>query len=65
MNHRSFDSESTPEGEQTLISGVRPLTARDRLEAQMETPMRPRYLQKPCDLGLFDEAARRQLSLFD
>ena len=59
-----FQSEMTPDGEQTLIPGVRPITMRDRLEARMEAPLIPRKPQKPLDIGLFDEISRNQLSLF-
>ena len=65
----SLETEATPEGEQTLVPGVRPVTLRDRLEARMEAPMTPRRnpdaRQRPLDIGLFDEAARRQLDLMD
>jgi hypothetical protein len=59
-----FQSEMTPDGEQTLIPGVRPITMRDRLEARMEAPLVPRKPQKPLDIGLFDEIGRNQLELF-
>lgn len=61
--HKSA-TEPTPEGEQMLIPGVRPITTRDRLTLLMDAPMRPRAAQKPLDIGLFDEAARNQLDLF-
>ncbi|BCM17798.1 hypothetical protein [Mesorhizobium sp. J8] len=57
-------TEPTPEGEQMLIPGVRPVTTRDRLELAFAAPMRPRAPQKPLDIGLFDEAKRNQLDLF-
>ncbi|MER9925432.1 hypothetical protein NKJ84_21300 [Mesorhizobium sp. M0048] len=57
-------SEPTPQGEQMLIPGVRPITTRDRLTLLMDAPMRPRAAQKPLDIGLFDEASRNQLDLF-
>jgi hypothetical protein len=57
-------SEPTPEGEQTLIPGMRPVSARERIESQMAGPLRPRVPQKPLDVGLFDEGARNQLDLF-
>ncbi|MER9889853.1 hypothetical protein NKJ48_30125 [Mesorhizobium sp. M0114] len=57
-------TEPTPQGEQMLIPGVRPITARDRLALLMDAPMRPRAAQKPLDIGLFDEASRNQLDLF-
>ena len=57
-------SEPTPQGEQSLIPGVRPITDRARLEARLAAPLTPRVPQKPPTLGLFDEDARRQLDLF-
>lgn len=57
-------SEPTPEGEQTLVPGVRPISARERIEARMAAPLRPRVPQKPPTVGLFDEDARNQLNLF-
>lgn len=60
----SLQSEPTPEGEQTLVPGVRPVTTRERIEARMAAPLIPRKPQKPPDIGLFDLAARNQLDLF-
>jgi hypothetical protein len=57
-------TEMTPQGEQTLIPGVRPVTARDRLQARMDAPLEPRCRQKPLAIGLWDEDARNQLELF-
>ena len=57
-------SEPTPEGEQTLISGVCPITTRERLALLMAAPLAPRKPQKPLNIGLFDEDARNQLHLF-
>jgi len=60
--------EDTPEGVQTLVPGVAPVTLRERLEVMARQPMTPKrgpILQKPCDIGLFDEAARAQLDLID
>ena len=57
-------SEPTPEGEQTLVPGVAPISVRERLERLSEGPLLPRKLQKPLDIGLFDLAARNQLDLF-
>jgi hypothetical protein len=54
----------TPDGEQTLIPGVRPIALRDHLDARMEAPLVPRKPQKPLDIGLFDEIGRNQLELF-
>ncbi|KUM26731.1 hypothetical protein AU467_19560 [Mesorhizobium loti] len=59
-----LQSEPTPQGEQMLVPGVRPVTTRDRLELLTAAPMRPRAAQKPLDIGLFDEAKRNQLDLF-
>jgi hypothetical protein len=60
----AYQSEPTPEGEQTLIPGVRPISQRERIEALMAAPLGPRGPQKPLDIALFDEDARNQLSLF-
>jgi hypothetical protein len=57
-------SEMTPIGEQTLIAGVKPITARDRLQCRMEAPLQPRCRQRPLTVGLWDEDARNQLELF-
>lgn len=57
-------AEVTPEGEQILIPGVRPIGTRERIEAAMAAPLRPRLRQKPLNIGLFDEDARNQLNLF-
>ena len=62
-------TESTPEGEQVLVPGVVPVTLRDRLMARMAAPIAPKRnpdaAQKPCDIGLFDQAARDQRDLID
>ncbi|MDE2166270.1 MAG: hypothetical protein KGJ66_08020 [Alphaproteobacteria bacterium] len=63
-NMAALQSERTPEGEQTLIPGVRPITARERLALLMAAPLAPRKPQKPLNIGLFDEDARNQLHLF-
>jgi hypothetical protein len=57
-------SEMTPLGEQTLIAGVRPITSRDRLQSRLDAPLLPRRLQKPLNVGLWDEDRRNQLELF-
>lgn len=64
MIRRPLLSEPTPLGEQTLIPGVAPNTTRDRLTALAAAPLSPRVAQKPLTIGLFDEDARNQLSLF-
>jgi hypothetical protein len=57
-------TEPTPQGEQMLVCGVEPITARDRLSLRWAAPLAPRVPQKPLNIGLFDEDARNQLSLF-
>ena len=39
-------SEQTPIGEQTLVYGVAPITARDRLAIRANAPMEPRKAQR-------------------
>ena len=60
----AFEVEATPIGAQTLVPGVVPITARDRLAARAAAPLEPKKPQRPCDLGLFDLNARNQLDLF-
>jgi len=64
-----FPTETTPEGEQIVAPGVTPITLRDRLAVRAAQPIAPKRnlhaAQKPCDLGLFDEAARNQLDMLD
>ena len=57
-------SELTPIGEQTLVYGIAPITARDRLAIRANTPMEPRKPQRPADHGLFDTNARNQIEMF-
>jgi len=60
--------EDTPEGVQALVPGVAPVSLRERLDLMASQPMTPKrgpILQKPCDIGLFDEAVRNQLDLID
>ena len=63
-SHEQFESEPTPVGEQMLVPGVGPVSARERLQALAAAPLVSERPQRPCDLGLFDEAARNQLDLF-
>ncbi len=60
----TFQTEMTPEGEQILIPGVTPIRESDRMRALLDAPLVPRCPQKPLNIGLFDEDARNQLSLF-
>lgn len=67
MNARNplcVQTETTPEGEQTLVPGVQPITQREGLETLMSKPLTARHEQKPMNIGLFDEDARNQLRLF-
>lgn len=57
-------TEPTPEGEQILIPGVRPVSLRERLALRMAAPLEARKPQKPLNIGLFDEDAHNQLDLF-
>lgn len=62
-------TETTPQGEQIVAPGVTPITLKDRLAVRAAQPIAPKRnplaAQKPCDLGLFDEAARNQLDMLD
>jgi hypothetical protein len=57
------DSEATPAGEQVLIPSVAPVSTGDLIALRAAKPLASTP-QKPLDIGLFDEAARNQLSLF-
>ncbi|MGB3456537.1 MAG: hypothetical protein WBG08_11450 [Litorimonas sp.] len=69
-------TETTAEGEQSLIGGVAPVTLRQRLDAVGARPLTagptarqfwgasPKP-QSPCDHGLFDEVGRAQTDLCD
>jgi len=63
------ETETTEQGEQLLVSGVRPTTLRDRLAVRVAHPMAPKRnpnaQQKPCDVGLFDEVSRAQIDMLD
>ena len=64
-----FPTETTPEGEQIVAPGVTPITLADRLAVRAAQPIAPKRnphaAQKPCDLGLFDMDARRQIDWID
>ncbi len=60
----SLQTEMTPEGEQIVMPGVTPIGEHDRLRAFLDAPLVPRCPQKPLNIGLFDEDARRQFDLF-
>jgi hypothetical protein len=59
-----FETEATALGPQTLVPGVRPVSMKARLEALAAHPLASMKMQKPCDIGLFDDVARNQMDLF-
>jgi hypothetical protein len=59
-----FETEATPIGPQALVPGVRPDSIKARLEALAAHPLGSDRLQKPCDIGLFDDVAGKQMDLF-
>jgi hypothetical protein len=56
--------EATPIGPQALVTGVAPITPRDRLVWRANAPMQPKKPQCPADHGLFDTNARNQMEMF-
>jgi hypothetical protein len=58
------DVETTPEGLQLMLAGVKPQNMRDKVDWLVAQPMQPRKQQKPCDIGLFDTDSRNQLEMF-
>jgi hypothetical protein len=59
-----FETESTVQGQQVLVPGVRPVSMKARLEVLAAHPLASMKMQKPCDIGLFDDVARNQMDLF-
>lgn len=59
-----FETETTVQGPQMLVLGVRPVSIKARLEVLAAHPLGSDRLQKPCDIGLFDDVARNQMELF-
>ena len=59
-----FAIEPTAVGMQSLVPGVAPISAAQRLAWRAAAPLAPTKPQRACDLGLFDLAARNQLDLF-
>lgn len=57
-------SEKTGAGEQTLIPGVKPVSTKEKLEAEGGKPMRGGDAAPPAG-GLFDLEARDQLDIWD
>ena len=60
----AFAAEPTDAGQQTLVPGVAPISSAERLRLRADAPLAPARPQQPCDVGLFDLAARAQLDLF-
>jgi hypothetical protein len=59
-----FETEATHLGPQALVPGVRPVSMKARLEVLAAHPLGSDRLQKPCDIGLFDDCLRNQMDLF-
>jgi hypothetical protein len=59
-----FETEATSLGPQMLVPGVRPVSIKARLEALAAHPLASMKMQKPCNVGLFDDVARNQMELF-
>ena len=59
-----LETEVTPIGVQTLVSGVAPITPAQRIAMLANAPMQPRRPQWPADHGLFDLNARAQIEMF-
>lgn len=59
-----FEAEVTPIGVQTLVSGVAPITAAERLAMRANAPLLPKKPQRAVDHGLFDTNARNQIEMF-
>jgi hypothetical protein len=60
----NLQTEVTPIGVQTLVSGVAPITPAQRLAFRAEAPLSPKKPQRPADHGLFDTNARNQIEMF-
>lgn len=59
-----FEAEPTQAGVQTLVSGVAPITAVERLAIRANAPLGPKKPQRAIDHGLFDTNARNQIEMF-
>ena len=59
-----LESEVTSIGVQTLVTGVTPITTKQRLAIRADAPLQPRKPQRPIDHGLFDTNARKQVEMF-
>lgn len=58
------DSEATAAGEQTLLEGVKPVSTKEKLEAQGSKPLKGGDKAMP-EGGLFDLESRKQLDIWD
>jgi len=60
----TLPTETTPQGEQIVAPGIRPITLRDRLAVRGAQPMTPRRnpnaSRRLCNLGLFDGEAEKK-----
>ncbi|RKF23440.1 hypothetical protein D6851_02950 [Altericroceibacterium spongiae] len=52
-----------PDPNQITMPGVRPVSLAERLQCRADTPMLPRRMQKPMDIGFWDPM-RDQLEMF-
>ena len=59
-----LETEVTPIGVQTLVTGVAPITPAERLAMLANAPMQPRRPQRPADHGLVDLNSRNQIEMF-
>ena len=60
---QAVDTETTGQGQQTLIPGVEPVTDAQRAQLEVDRPMRGG--DRPMDVGLFDTDAQAQTDLLD
>lgn len=60
----ALESEVTPIGVQTLVSGVAPITPAQRLAFRANAPLQPKKPQRAADHGMFDTNARNQIEMF-
>jgi hypothetical protein len=60
----ALETEITPTGVQTLVTGVAPITPRERLAMRADAPLTPKKPQRHADHGLFDVNARNQIEMF-
>ena len=62
-SNQAVDTETTGQGQQTLIPGVEPVTGAQRAQLAVDRPMRGG--DRPMDVGLFDTDAQAQTDLLD